>query len=118
MLPIRGARGYAVYAAGMEASAADKAKLLRFVRSGVIADLGCGTGTVLELLRRKSPRSRLIGVDCSPEMIRRCRKRFPGVEFRREDIPGPPFQPESAATILLCSTIPQPSRYQAYHSSP
>ena len=42
-----------MYAAGMEASATDKAKLLKFVRPGVIADLGCGTGTVMELLRRK-----------------------------------------------------------------
>src|SRR4029079_2166211 len=41
-LPDRGDRGYEVYAAGMEASAADKAKLLPYVRPGVIADLGCG----------------------------------------------------------------------------
>src|SRR5258708_1880509 len=118
MLPIRGARGYAVYAAGMEASAADKAKLLRFVRSGVIADLGCGTGTVLELLRRKSPRSRLIGVDCSPEMIRRCRKRFPGVEFRREDITGPLFEPESGDTIVPCSIMHEVVSYKGYTYSP
>jgi hypothetical protein len=51
MLPVRGRRGYKVYAAGMEASAADKAKILKFVKPGVIADLGCGS--VLERLRRK-----------------------------------------------------------------
>jgi len=117
MLPIRGVRGYAVYAAGMEASAVDKAKLLRFVRSGVIADLGCGTGTVLELLRRKSPRSRLIGVDSSPEMIRRCRKRFRGVEFRREDITGPLFEPGSIDTIVLCSIMHEVFSYKGYDYS-
>ena len=71
MLPLRGTRGYDVYAAGMEASAADKAKLLHFVRPGIIADLGCGSGTVLELLRRKFRKSQLVGVDFSPEMIER-----------------------------------------------
>ncbi|MGF7473494.1 class I SAM-dependent methyltransferase, partial [Salmonella enterica subsp. enterica serovar Minnesota] len=71
MLPVRAPNGYEVYAKGMEASAADKAKLLEFVRPGVIADLGCGTGTVLELLRRKFPDSQFVGVDLSPEMIER-----------------------------------------------
>ena len=91
MLPVRGRRGYEVYAAGMEASAADKAKLLRFVRPGVIADLGCGTGTVLELLRRKFRKSQFVGVDLSPEMVERCSKRFPGAEIRRHDITLPLF---------------------------
>jgi SAM-dependent methyltransferase len=117
MLPIRSARGYAVYASGMEASALDKAKLLRFVRPGVIADLGCGTGTVMELLRRKSPHSRFVGVDCSPEMIRRCRKRFPGVEFRRKDITGPLFEPGSIDTIVLCSIMHEVFSYKRYDYS-
>ncbi|HLY11006.1 MAG TPA: methyltransferase domain-containing protein [Planctomycetota bacterium] len=117
MLPVRGARGYAVYAAGMEASAADKAKLLRFIRPGVIAELGCGTGTVLELLRRKSPRSRLIGVDGSPEMIRRCRRRFPGLELRREDITERLFEPESIDTIVLCSIMHEVFSYKGYDYS-
>jgi SAM-dependent methyltransferase len=117
MLPIRGVRGYAVYASGMEASAVDKAKLLRFVRRGVIADLGCGTGTVMELLRRKFPRSRFVGVDCSPEMIRRCRKRFPGTEFRREDITGPLFEPGSIDTIVLCSILHEVFSYKGYDYS-
>ncbi|HLY72693.1 MAG TPA: methyltransferase domain-containing protein [Planctomycetota bacterium] len=117
MLPIRGARGYAVYAAGMEASAVDKAKLLRFVRPGVIADLGCGTGTVTELLRRKFPHSRLVGVDCSPEMIRRCRKRLPGGEFRQKDICEPLFEPGSVDSIVLCSILHEVFSYKGYDYS-
>jgi SAM-dependent methyltransferase len=117
VLPVRGARGYAVYAAGMEASAADKARLLAFVRPGVIADLGCGTGTVLELLRRKFPRSRRIGVDASPEMIRRCRRRFPGIELRRKDISEPIFEPGSIDTIVLCSILHEVFSYKGYDYS-
>src|SRR6185295_9164332 len=67
MIPVRGRRGYEVYAKGMEASAADKAKLLKSVRPGVIAALGCGTGTVLELLQRTFRKSQFVGVDLSPE---------------------------------------------------
>ena len=117
MLPVRGARGYGVYAAGMEASAGDKARLLAFVRPGVIADLGCGTGTVLELLRRKSPKSRLIGVDASPEMIRRCRRRFPGLDLRRKDITEPLFEPGSIDTIVLCSILHEVFSYKGYDYS-
>jgi SAM-dependent methyltransferase len=105
MLPVRAPNGYEVYAAGMEASAADKAKLLEFVRPGIIADLGCGTGTVLELLRRKFRDSQFVGVDLSPEMIDRCSRRFPGAEIRRHDITLPMFDEASIDTFVLCSIM-------------
>jgi len=116
-LPDRGDRGYEVYAAGMEASAADKAKLLSFVRPGVIADLGCGTGTVLELLRRAYPGSTLLGVDCSDEMIGRCRKRFPGLELRKGDIADRLFENGSIDTIVLCSIMHEVFSYKGYDYS-
>ena len=117
MLPDRGERGYEVYAEGMEASAADKAKLLQFVRPGFIADLGCGTGTVLELLRRKYPTSQFVGVDLSPEMVERCRKRFPGAEIRRHDIRLPLFDEGSIDTIVLCSIMHEVFSYSGYDYS-
>ena len=117
MLPVRAKQGYEVYAAGMEASAADKAKLLEFVRPGVIADLGCGTGTVLELLRRKFGRSQFIGVDLSPEMIERCGKRFPGAEIRCHDITLPLFDEGSVDTVVLCSIMHEVFSYKGYDYS-
>lgn len=117
MIPVRGHRGYEVYAAGMEASAADKAKLLRFVRPGIIADLGCGSGTVLELLRRKFRTSQLVGVDLSQEMIDRCRKRFPGAEIRQHDIVLPMFDEGSMDTIVLCSIMHEVFSYKGYDYS-
>jgi len=116
MLPGRGSEGYAVYAAGMEASAGDKARLLAFARPGVIADLGCGSGTVLELLRRAFPESRLIGVDASTKMIAGCRARFgKGVDFLRRDITKPLFPAASVDTIVLCSILHEVFTYKGYH---
>jgi SAM-dependent methyltransferase len=117
MLPVREQHGYEVYAAGMEASAADKAKLLRFVRPGVIADLGCGSGTVMELLRRKFRKSQFVGVDLSPEMVERCTKRFPGAEIRRHDITLPLFDEASIDTIVLCSIMHEVFSYKGYDYS-
>ena len=112
--PDRGARGFEVYAAGMEASAGDKARLLEHVRPGVIAELGCGSGTVLELLRRAFPDSRLVGVDLNDEMLRRCRERFPGLEFRKGDIAGRVFDDGSMDTIVACSVMHEVFSYKRF----
>jgi len=117
MIPVRGRRGYEVYAKGMEASAADKAKLLKFVRPGVIADLGCGSGTVLELLRRKFRQSWFVGVDLSPEMVERCKKRFPNTDIRRHDITQQIFDPATVDTIVLCSIMHEVFSYNGYDYS-
>src|SRR5204862_3464339 len=116
-LPARGRRGYEVYAEGMEASAADKAKLLKFVRPGAVADLGCGTGTVMELLRRKYRKSQFVGVDLSQEMVDRCKKRFPDGEFLLHDITFRVFAEGSLDTILLCSIMHEVFSYKGYDYS-
>jgi SAM-dependent methyltransferase len=114
MLPVRSARGYEVYAQGMEAGAADKARLLAHVRPGIIAELGCGSGAVLELLRRGFPDSQLMGVDLSPEMVERCRRRFPGLEIRRHDLTLPLFDDGTVDTIVLCSILHEVYSYNGY----
>lgn len=114
MLPVRGPRGYEVYAAGMEASAYDKTKILRWCRPGVIAELGCGTGTVLELIRRRFPTSQIMGVDLSPEMVERCRKRFPGMEIRKHDISRRLFDEGTVDSIVLCSIMHEVFTYGDY----
>jgi SAM-dependent methyltransferase len=118
MLPGRGPEGFAVYAAGMEASAGDKAKLLAWVRPGDVADLGCGTGTVLELLRRAFPDSRLVGVDASTSMLRSCRERFPGLRFVRGDVSRRLFPDGSLDSIVLCSILHEVFSYKGYSYEP
>jgi SAM-dependent methyltransferase len=118
LIPYRGRKGTDVYAAGMEAGAADKAKLLRFVRPGVIADLGCGAGAVLELLRKQFPKSHIMGADTSEEMVRRCRDRFPGLEVRRHDITARLFDDKTVDTVILCSVLHEVYSYSQYDLAP
>lgn len=117
MLPHRGSRGFQVYADGMDASWPEKAKLLRFVKPGVVADLGCGVGTVLDLLRREYPKSQLVGVDLSEEMLAWSRERVPNADLRRHDISRRLFDDASIDTFVLCSVLHEVFSYNGYDLS-
>jgi SAM-dependent methyltransferase len=58
-------------------------RLAAAIRGGAILDLGVGGGRTVPLLTKLS--DNYIGVDYSPEMIARCRQRFPGVRFELAD---------------------------------
>ncbi|PTB86402.1 biofilm PGA synthesis protein PgaA, partial [cyanobacterium G8-9] len=60
-------------------------RLVSFVRpSGLVLDLGCGTGFVSEELEECVP----VGLDLSPEMVRAYRSKFGrGVVGRAESLP-------------------------------
>jgi SAM-dependent methyltransferase len=118
LIPCRGRKGTDVYAAGMEAGADDKAKLVRFVRPGIIADLGCGAGTLLALLRKAYPKSTLMGTDLSDEMVRRCRERLPGLEIRKHDITTRLFDEKTLDSVLLCSVLHEVFSYTQYDLAP
>ena len=62
----------------------DQKRYFRFLipRSLSVLELGCGTGDLLSALK---PR-RGLGVDISPEMIRKASLRYPELEFREGDI--------------------------------
>jgi len=46
-----------------------------------ILDVGCGAGDLWQYLQHKSIECNYTGFDLSPEMINRCRERFPDVAF-------------------------------------
>ena len=80
----------------------DPAPYVAFYRSVVgqgtrsVLDLGCGSGTITtELARGMAERSegaktRVVGVDESPEMLRVAAERHPGIEWVRGDLRSPP----------------------------
>lgn len=68
-----------------------------------IADLGCGTGRALALLRHRLPEASLKGVDLSPFMLERARTRLPAdVELRHANSAHLPWKDgEFDAVIAL-----------------
>ena len=46
-----------------------------------VMDLGCGPGNSSEVLRRRWPDARVVGLDSSPEMIAAARETYPDVEW-------------------------------------
>jgi len=46
-----------------------------------ILDLGCGTGLGIAALIHRFSACNIVGVDCSPEMLQICRRKFPDVRL-------------------------------------
>jgi trans-aconitate 2-methyltransferase len=53
-----------------------------------IVDLGCGTGSVTELLRARWPNAQIVGVDNSEPMLERARAALPGLAWELADLDG------------------------------
>jgi trans-aconitate 2-methyltransferase len=52
----------------------------------LVVDLGCGPGNSTELLVERFPQSEIIGLDSSPDMLRKARERLPQCTFIETDI--------------------------------
>lgn len=66
-----------------------------------VIDLSCGTGTHLWFLREKDPKSRLIGMDASKEMVALARKKLGNVPLVIADFLNAPLRGKSF-DIALC----------------
>jgi len=71
----------------LEQKPLDRHLLNRFAEAvrnhGLVSDLGCGPGHVARYLHEQGVQT--LGIDLSPEMIRRAAERSPGLEFRAGD---------------------------------
>jgi SAM-dependent methyltransferase len=70
-----------------------------------VADLGCGTGTLSELLAAEG--YAVDGVDFSPEMVRRATAKagsYPGTAFTVGDAADPPL-PRRSYDVVLCRHV-------------
>ena len=55
-------------------------------RPRLVVDLGCGPGNSTELLVERYPQSEIVGLDSSPDMLRKARERLPKLRFIEADI--------------------------------
>jgi SAM-dependent methyltransferase len=67
---------------------------------GVALDAACGTGRFAEFLSRRG--HRVIGVDSSPDMLARARRRVPDGEFHVGELDRLPL-PDDSADVVVCA---------------
>ncbi len=55
-------------------------------RPRLVVDLGCGPGNSTELLVERFPRAEVVGIDSSPDMLRKAHERLPRCTFIEADM--------------------------------
>jgi len=73
------------------------------IRSAV--DIGCGPGNSTELLKKRLPAARVIGIDSSDDMIAAARKRLPDIDFQVADIAA--WQADKPVDLILANAVLQ-----------
>src|SRR5579872_900832 len=71
----------------------------------LIFDLGCGPGNSTELLVARFPQSEVIGLDASPDMLRKARERLPKCKFVQADIAS--WTPQGQADLIFSNAVLQ-----------
>ena len=64
-----------------------------------IVDLGCGAGNTTQLLADRWPRSRITGVDSSPEMLSQAQTNNGSIQWVRQDIAA--WLPEQPVDLIV-----------------
>ncbi len=75
-------------------------EILGALPPGTALDAACGTGRYTGFLADQG--HRVVGVDSSPDMLERARKRVPQAEFRRGDLHDLPV-PDGHVDIVVCA---------------
>jgi trans-aconitate 2-methyltransferase len=73
--------------------------------AGLIYDLGCGPGSSAELLLRRFPDARIVGLDTSDAMLAHARVRAPRAEFVKQDIAD--WAPEDRPDLIFANAALQ-----------
>jgi len=74
-------------------------------RPRLAVDLGCGPGNSTELIVERFPQSEVIGLDSSPDMLRKARERLPQCDFVEADIAS--WTPDRAADLIFANAVMQ-----------
>jgi trans-aconitate 2-methyltransferase len=71
----------------------------------LVVDLGCGPGNSTELLVARFPQAQIVGLDSSPDMLRKARERLPNCTFVQADIAT--WKPEPNTELIFSNAVLQ-----------
>jgi trans-aconitate 2-methyltransferase len=71
----------------------------------LVVDLGCGPGNSTELLVERFPQAKVVGLDSSPDMLRKARERLPTCTFVQGDIAT--WTPEADTDLVFGNAVLQ-----------
>jgi len=71
----------------------------------LVVDLGCGPGNSTELLLERFPQAQVIGLDSSPDMLRKAHDRLPTCKFVQGDIAT--WTPETGTDLIFGNAVMQ-----------
>jgi trans-aconitate 2-methyltransferase len=68
-----------------------------------VVDLGCGPGNSTELLVKRWPKAKVIGMDSSPDMLAKARARLPQTQFEQADIVT--WSPPANTDVIFANAV-------------
>jgi trans-aconitate 2-methyltransferase len=96
---------YSKFEAERMRAARDLLARIPLERASVAYDLGCGPGNSAELLLRRFPDARIVGLDTSAAMLAHARVRAPQAKFVKQDIAD--WAPEDKPDLIFANAALQ-----------
>jgi ubiquinone/menaquinone biosynthesis C-methylase UbiE len=70
-----------------------------------VLEVGCGIGTITELIAARPGVTHAVGVDPSPYLVEQARRRAPSLRFEVADGRSLPFDDRSLDGVVFCTTL-------------
>jgi trans-aconitate 2-methyltransferase len=96
---------YSKFEAERMRAARDLLARVPLASAGLVYDLGCGPGNSAELLLRRFPDARIVGLDTSDSMLAHARVRAPEAQFVKQDIAH--WTPEDPPDLIFANAALQ-----------
>jgi ubiquinone/menaquinone biosynthesis C-methylase UbiE len=80
-------------------------KILRYINDGKYLEVGCGTGTLLNLLKEHNEKLDIIGIDISEWILNIAKQKYPDISVQLASVTDLPFENEKFDCIIVNGVI-------------